>query len=276
MTLLLLPPPRVTALLPATVPLRRNVVVVSDALALLRSLPDASVDAVITDPPYGLAGRVFEFPHKLYSAVNEVWDHHAPIDWMAECQRILRPGGSVACFGGRESIYAFAAEGLRLGWRLINDITWFKSDAAPNFTGRMMTESTERILWFCPDGERWTYDRLFAKQHNNGKNYRDLWEFGTTRGERLHPTQKPLALMNRLVGLITRPGDLVIDPFCGSGTTLLAAKQLGREYIGGDITPDYVTAARTRLNPSMPLFAEPTLAPVAARAVPLFAMEGVT
>lgn len=226
-----------------------------DALTLLRALPDASVDAVITDPPYGLAGRVFDFPHKHYSAINEEWDTFAPTDWMRECGRVLKSGGSVVCFGGRQSIYTFAAEGFRLGWRLVNDITWEKPDAPPNFTGRMMTESTERALWFCPSGEGWTYNLVTAKQMNQGINLRDVWRFPIQRDNRIHPSQKPLTLMERCVSLFTNEGDLVVDPFCGSGTTARACINLARNYLTCDITPQYVTDARNRLaQPYTPSF----------------------
>ncbi len=225
-----------------------------EALELLALLPDASVDAIITDPPYGLAGRVFEFPHKHYSAVNEDWDLFVPTDWMAACERKLKPGGSVICFGVRQSIYQVAAAGLSRGWRLVNDITWEKPDAPPNFTGRMLTETTERALWFCPSGEGWTYNLPIAKAMNHGKNLRDVWTYGITRGDRIHPTQKPLQLMERCVQLFTKPGDLVVDLFAGSGTTLEAARRHGRRYLGSDITLEYVKAANKRL--SLPITAQ--------------------
>lgn len=237
---------------PAEPFIQSNAVYRSHALNLLKSLPDQSVNIIITDPPYGLGGRVFDFPHKQYTAVNEEWDHEAPIDWMAECKRVLKPGGSVVCFCGRKSTFIFGAEALRLGWRIVNDITWYKPDAPPNFTGRMMTESTERALWFCPDGSNWTYNLDVAKRLNGGINFRDVWEFGVTRSERFHPTQKPLALMQRCIELFTRPGDIVVDPFCGSGTTLVAANGLGRRYIGGDLSLEYAGIACKRLRDSDP------------------------
>lgn len=205
-----------------------------DALTLLRALPTGSVDCIITDPPYGLGGRVFEFPHKRYTAVNEVWDRYAPTDWMRPSARTLRKGGSVVCFGGRQSIYELAAEGLSLDWRLVNDITWNKPDAPPNFTGRMLTETTERALWFCPAGEGWTYNLDVAKLMNSGTNLRDIWKFYTQRDNRQHPTQKPLELMERCILLFTKPGDLVVDPFSGSGTTGVAALKHGRRFMGCD------------------------------------------
>lgn len=247
-----------TLLLPATASVGRwnlDSVYNVDALALLAGLPDASVDCVVTDPPYGLAGRVFDFPHKRYSAINEEWDTVAPTEWMELCTRILKPGGSVICFGGRQSIYKFASTGIALGWKLINDITWEKPDAPPNFTGRMMTESTERALWFCPSGSGWTYNLQEAKTMNGGINLRDVWRFPIERENRVHPAQKPIRLLERCVTLFTEPGAIIVDPFAGSGTTLVAARNLGRRYLGCDTSPDYVAIARNRLaQPYTPSF----------------------
>jgi DNA modification methylase len=134
----------------------------------------------------------------------------------------------------------------------VNDVTWFKPNAAPNFTGRMMTESTERALWFCPSGSRWTYNRLWAKAQNNGKGYRDVWTFNAMGHDRYHPTQKPVALIERFIGLISNPGDLVCDPFMGSGTTAVAARNLGRRFIGCDLSREYVMTARRRVQNTDP------------------------
>lgn len=227
-----------------------------DALKLLGNMVSKSVDAIITDPPYGFAGRVFdvdgssrgEDSHKgNYSAVNESWDRIAPTDWMAECTRVLKPGGSVICFGVRQSVYVFASEGLRLGWRIINDVTCEKPDPPPNFTGRMMTESTERFLWFCPTGTGWTYNLSEAKSRGGGVNLRDVWRFRTPHHNRLHPTEKPLDVMEKIISLITNQGDLVVDPFSGSGTTGRAAINLGRRFMGCDITFKYAQLACNRL-----------------------------
>ncbi len=226
-----------------------------DALALLAALPDASVDCVVTDPPYGLGGRVFDIPHKNYSAINEVWDTVAPTEWMQLCSRVLKPGGGVICFGVRQSIYKFASEGIRLGWKLVNDVTWIKPDAPPNFTGRMMTESTERALWFCPDGTGWTYNLKDAKSMNGGINLRDVWSFPIERDNRVHPAQKPLALIERCITLFSNPSAVILDPFMGSGTTAVAARNLGRRFIGCDLSADYVAIANRRLaQPYTPSF----------------------
>lgn len=167
---------------------------------------------------------------------------------MRECKRVLKPGGSVVCFGGRQSIYTFAAEGFRLKWRLVNDITWEKPDAPPNFTGRMMTESTERALWFCPTGKDWTYNLETAKSMNLGINLRDVWRFPIEHTDRVHPAQKPLRLFERCIELFTSQNDIVLDPFMGSGTTAVAARNLNRRWIVGDRSADYCAMAEKRLS----------------------------
>lgn len=247
---------------------RVNSVNCVDALTLLAGLPDNSVDMILTDPPYGLAGRVFEIDRSFrgsdyrkgnYTAINEEWDYIAPIDWMQSCERVTKLGGSVICFGGRQSIYRFASEGIRLGWKLINDITLIKPDPPPNFTGRMMTESTERLLWFCPSGKNWTYNLAQAKNSNYGKNITDVWRFRPPHDNRLHPAQKPISTIEKVIALISNENHIILDPFAGSGTTAVAARNLGRRYITGDISPEYCATAERRLaQPYTLMFAEMT------------------
>lgn len=222
------------------------------ALDLLALLPDASVDAVICDPPYGISAEVpfIKDPNTggAYKRVNEEWDMFVPIDWMEIAHQKVKSTGSVIVFGSWTTIDLIQAEARRLKWKPLNRIVWFKPDAPPNFSGRKLTESTETALWYSPHGSNWTYNRYVAKSMNMGMNLRDVWTFGQARGDRFHPTQKPLDLMERCVQLFTNPGDLVVDPFAGSGTTLVAAKIHGRRYLGSDITPEYVEAANKRLS----------------------------
>lgn len=233
---------------------------------LLESLPPQSVGAIITDPPYGLAAHEpIAIPRGdrygkggTYNRVNEAWDMNIPLDWLDRVQRVLRPGGVVIVFSSKIGRIDIGARCLAMNWRLIEEIIWFKPDAPPNFSGRGMAYTTEIALWFCPDGKNWTYNAKYAKSVNNGNNFRNLWTFYAPRGEeRLHPTQKPLALMDRIVRLFTRPDDLVCDTFAGSGTTLVAAKNAGRSYIGCDLEVKYCDIARKRLQDvhELPLFA---------------------
>jgi len=226
-----------------------------DAVALLKSLPDASINGIITDPPYGLAEyekTIIKRPDKhggAYKSVDEEWDKDVPLTWMDEAKRVLTPGSNVIIFNGKIGLIKIGYHGLELGWRLMAELTWFKPDAPPNFSGRIVSQSSEKFYWYCPHGSKWTYNRDYAKAVNGGVNFRDIWEFHAPRGrDRLHPTQKPLLLMDRIVQLFTKPGDVILDPFCGSGTTLVAARNAGRHYIGGDLSQDYCAMAQRWLD----------------------------
>lgn len=251
-----------TFLLPAFTHAEPGNVYHMDAVNLLRRLPDASIGLIATDPPYGLAANdAFSVPRDMrrsngnrrsdggdFVAIREEWDMHAPVDWMAECQRVLRPGGMVVICAAMRSIYDFAQEGFRLGWKLVNDVTWVKVNPPPNFTGRAMTYATERILCFCPDGKNWTYNTDYARATNGGVNFQDVWYFDVPHGEtRIHPSQKPVDLMERIVGLFSAEGETVADPFFGSGTTGVAALNLGRRFVGADITAEHIAGARNRI-----------------------------
>jgi len=216
-------------------------------LELIAALPDRSVAAFITDPPYGISNNVPVIIHPdsggTYNRVNEDWDRSVPVEWMAALLPKLQRGGSVVAFGSWDSMDIIRAEGRRLGWRIVNRVIWHKTDPAPNFSGLMMTHSTEEFVWFCPDGTGWTYNLDVAKLINGGKNLHDVWDLGQTREKRVHPTQKPQLLMEWIVRLITKEGDTVVDNFMGSGTTLRAARNWKRRFAGCDQKYEYVLEA---------------------------------
>lgn len=225
-----------------------------EALELLGKLESGSIDMICTDPPFGLNKKAFSLKSEdrrdfgsSYTAIRQEWDNEIPLTWMHEVGRVLKKTGSVLIFGGRESIYHTAYEGLRLGWRIVNDITFVKPDAPPNFTGRMMTESTERAIWFSPSGSHWTYNRDIAKSLNNGVNFRDVWEMITPKLNRLHPAQKPIGTFELLIALLSNENDIVVDPFAGSSTTAIACLNLGRNFICGDSSEEYVNLSRERI-----------------------------
>lgn len=256
-----------------------------DALTLLRAMPSGSVDCIITDPPYGIRDESIKIKHPstggMYRRINEVWDSEVPTDWMRIVDRIIKPGGSVIVFGSWRTIDQIKFDAEALGWKTVNRIIWFKPDAPPNFSGRMLTDSTETVYWFCPSGTNWTYNRKIAKGMNTGVNLRDVWSYGQTREIRVHPTQKPLALMERCVQLFTNPGDLIIDPFAGSGTTGAAAIKYGRRFIGSDNGVDTKTGRlwseianeRLALPYTPPMFTETPTVQSTAEQAPLFAVS---
>lgn len=221
-----------------------------DAVELLKKLDDNSVDLIATDPPYGFASRnnkPINSVEKQWFAINEGWDTYVPTTYLEEMKRVLKPHGTFCIFSGRNGIYEIAYNIINMGYRILNDVTWYKRNAMPNLTGRMMTETTERFLWGTPHESGWYYDLNYAKSVNYGKNLRDVWDILQKTGSRLHPTQKPLVLMERIISLFSKVGGVIVDPFCGSGTTAVAAKNLGRNFICGDTDPHYVEIARHRI-----------------------------
>lgn len=242
-------------------------------LELIARLPDASVNLLCVDPPYGISNNV---PMIIdpdsggrYNRVNEDWDRFVPLEWMTAIRPKLAPGGSVVAFGSWDSMGIIHAEAQRLGWCALNRVVWHKTDPAPNFSGRMMTYSTEEFFWYCPDGTGWTYNTDEAKAMNGGKNLHDVWDIGQTREQRFHPTQKPLPLMDRVIRLFSREGDLVVDCFCGSGSTLVSARNWKRRYVGCDQSAEYVAVAQDRLR--LPFEAKQRSAVTDLTGLPMFA-----
>jgi DNA modification methylase len=239
-------------------------IIVGDCTEVMPSWCDASVDACITDPPYNMSRRRgLAWAFSSYVTMEQQWDRFASDEyvqfthrWLAEACRVVRPNGNLLVFGSFHNIYVigFVLEHL-LDRRILQQITWFKPNAQPNITGRLPTESTEYIIWACNNTPRratgWTFDYAASKAMNGGKQLRNLWQMPCTRrSERAggsHPTQKPLELLERIVTLWTRPHDLVLDCFAGTGTTAVAAARLGRGWIGIEKNAEYATLARRRI-----------------------------
>jgi site-specific DNA-methyltransferase (adenine-specific) len=238
-------------------------------------MPDASVDHGIVDPPYNIAGDrpPLGWAFSSHVSIGEAWDRYSLQEfrdftrsWMTEMTRVVRPNGNILIFGSYHSIYTVGAIAEDLDRKVLNSIIWTKPNAQPNITCRMLTESTEQILWLCNNSRKkatgWVFDYQGMKAENGGKQMRNYWSFPLTppseRAHGKHPTQKPLALMERVVRMTTLPGDLVLDCFAGSGTTLVAAQRLGRRFVGVEREAEYVAIANRRLaapSAQPPLFA---------------------
>ena len=248
-------------------PPRRNQIIHGDALQVLRSWPDACVDHCIADPPFNMSKKKgLGWAFSSHVTMQETWDRFDDddffrfnLEWLREVVRVVKPNGNILVFGTYHNIYqlGFILQN-RLNRRLLNSIVWYKPNAQPNITARTLTESTEQLVWAVngpPGGKTratgWTFNYWEAKAINGGKQLRNLWEFPVTpRGERAlgkHPSQKPLALVERLVQVATAPGDLVLDPFGGAGTLALAAETHGRDWILVESVAAYATLARARL-----------------------------
>ncbi len=241
-----------------------KLVVLGDSLELLEQLPEHSIDLIFADPPYNLSNGGATCRSGTWASVDKgKWDrsrgfkedHEFNIRWLAACRRVLKPSGTIWVSGTQHVIYSVGFAMQELGYHLLNTITWFKPNASPNLSCRYFTHSTEQILWAAPSrGKRLlhTFNYGDMKEENGGKQMRDLWVIPTPgRREKLHgyhPTQKPLKLLERIVRASSQPGDLVLDPFCGSGTTGVAALLHGRRFLGIETDPQYVALANSRMD----------------------------
>ena len=245
----------------------KNELIVGECAEVMSGLPDESVDLIFADPPYNLqlAGDLLRPNHTRVDGVEDAWDQFesfAAYDefsraWLAEAQRILKPTGSLWVIGSYHNIFRLGTQLQDLGFWLLNDVIWRKTNPMPNFRGRRFTNATETLIWCAKSqtkkGYTFNYDAM--KALNDDLQMRSDWLLplctGSERlkidGKKAHATQKPEALLYRVILASSNPGDLVLDPFVGSGTTAAVAKKLGRSYIGIDREQDYIDLASERL-----------------------------
>ena len=238
-----------------------------DCLSVLPLLPAESVDLVFADPPYNLQLRneLLRPNMTRVDGVDDEWDKFESFrqyddfceKWLRECRRVLRPQGAIWVIGSYHNIFRVGRLMQDLGYWILNDVIWRKTNPMPNFRGVRFTNATETLIWAAKSSDsRKVFQHALMKAENGGKQMRnDDWCFplcgGRERlrdgaGRKLHPTQKPEALLRRVILSSTRAGDLVLDPFVGGGTTLAAARKLGRRAIGIEREQKYVAAAAAR------------------------------
>ena len=255
-----------------------------DCVVAMRTLPDVSVDLVFADPPYNLqlGGDLNRPDGSHVDAVTDEWDSFTSFaaydaftrDWLTECRRVLKPDGALWVIGSYHNIHRVGAILQDLGFWLLNDIVWRKTNPMPNFRGTRFTNAHETLLW-ASMGEkaRYQFNYRAMKTLNDELQMRSDWTFPIcSGGERLkdeaghkaHPTQKPEALLYRVLLSTTEPGDVVLDPFFGTGTTGAVAKRLGRQWIGCEREPAYRKVASERIERELPLD-ETALATMQAR-----------
>jgi modification methylase len=245
-----------------------------DCVSALEQVPDNSVDLVFADPPYNLQleGQLTRPDQSRVDAVDDDWDKFASFAayddftraWLLACRRVLKPSGGLWVIGSYHNIFRVGAILQDLGFWILNDVVWRKSNPMPNFRGRRFANAHETLIWASCDrdakGYTFNYDAL--KSANDGIQMRSDWLFpictGHERlkdgeGKKVHPTQKPEALLNRVLMASTKPGDVVLDPFFGTGTTGAVAKRLGRHFVGVERQSDYIAAARARIDAVSPL-----------------------
>lgn len=242
-------------------PLAQKTSILGDALEALKVLPDNSFDLCIADPPYNMSKKKgLKWAFSSHVTMQESWDIFTEESffefnqkWISEVLRLLKPNGNFFVFGTYHNIYQMGFLLQQLDLKILNSIIWLKPNAQPNITCRMLTESTEQIIWCANNSQKkaskWTFNYDLAKSMNEGKQMRNLWSFPVTpRRERVaaHPTQKPLALIERIVQLGSNIGDKVLDPFAGVGTTGVAAEKHGRNFCLVEKHPPFFNAQRGR------------------------------
>ncbi|KQM13861.1 site-specific DNA-methyltransferase [Novosphingobium sp. Leaf2] len=266
---------RIRARAPAPTPrelLPLGHIIPGDCVEAMRTIPDGSVDMVFADPPYNLqlGGDLSRPDGSHVDAVTNDWDKFASFatydqftrEWLTEARRVLKPEGSLWVIGSYHNIFRLGAIMQDMGFWILNDIVWRKANPMPNFKGTRFTNAHETLIW-ASMGEKakYTFNYRAMKTLNDELQMRSDWVLpicnGAERlkkdGRKVHPTQKPEALLYRVMLATTNKGDVVLDPFFGTGTTGAVAKRLGREWIGCEREGDYRAAAMERIEMALPL-----------------------
>lgn len=245
----------------------RDRIVQGDALEVLATLPPACVDLVFADPPYNLQLKQELWRPNMtrVDAVDEAWDQFEGFGaydaftraWLGAVRRVMKPTATLWVSGTYHNIFRVGSILQDLGFWILNTIAWYKPNAMPNFRGARLKNDIEFVVWAkYAQASRYTFNHHAMKRFNQGKQLGSVWEIpvcaGPERlrdeaGRKLHPTQKPEELLKRIILASSHVGDVVLDPFVGTGTTAVVAKRLRRHWIGIEREPDYVAAARQRI-----------------------------
>ena len=249
-------------------------IVHGDCIEVMNRLPEKSVDVIFADPPYNLqlAGDLLRPNNSKVDAVDDDWDQFAGFaeydkfskDWLKAAKRVLKDTGTLWVIGSYHNIFRVGTTLQDLGYWMLNDVIWLKTNPMPNFRGRRFTNAHETMIW-CSKGEQhkgYTFNYDAMKALNEDLQMRSDWLLpicsGSERlkdenGDKAHATQKPEALLHRVLLASTNPGDVVLDPFSGSGTTAAMAKKLGRRFIGIEREKKYIPIAKKRLSRVVPV-----------------------
>ncbi len=246
----------------------QNSIIKGDCVAALEKLPENSIDMIFADPPYNLQleGDLHRPDQSKVDAVDDAWDQFSTFEaydaftraWLLAARRVLKPSGSIWVIGSYHNIFRVGTSLQDLGFWILNDIVWRKTNPMPNFRGRRFTNAHETMIWASPSqnakGYTFNYDAM--KMANDEVQMRSDWLFpicnGGERlkdrsGNKVHPTQKPEALLHRIIMAASNTGDVILDPFFGSGTTGAVAKRLGRNFVGIERETRYINAALKRI-----------------------------
>ncbi len=266
-----------------------DTIIQGDCLEALKRLPDRSVDLVFADPPYNLqlGGDLLRPDNSKVDAVDDDWDRFESFEtydtftkaWMGECRRVLKDDGALWVIGSYHNIFRVGAVLQDLGFWILNDVVWRKSNPMPNFKGTRFTNAHETLIWAAKSrgGRRYTFNYDAMKMANDELQMRSDWTLPLCTGEerlkdetgvKAHPTQKPEALLHRVIMASTKPGDVILDPFFGTGTTGAAARRLGRHYIGIEREEGYAKIAAERISKVIPATADEMVVTGSKRAEP--------
>ncbi len=245
----------------------QNKILNCDSLKELKRIPDKTFDLVFADPPYNMQiGDILTRPDSSkVNGVNDKWDQFDSFKhydnfckiWLSECKRTLKDNGSIWVIGSYHNIFRLGYHLQNLGYWLLNDVIWRKNNPMPNFRGTRFTNAHETLIWASKNkNSKYTFNYQSLKCLNDDLQMRSDWTLpicsGKERlkknGKKIHSTQKPEALLHRIILATTKKGDLVFDPFLGTGTTAVVSKKLGRYYCGIEKNKRYFDAAKTRIN----------------------------
>ncbi|SNT73039.1 site-specific DNA-methyltransferase [Paracoccus seriniphilus] len=269
-------------------PLPLNQILAGDCIELMNSLPEESVDLIFADPPYNLQlrGDLLRPDNSKVDAVDDEWDQFSGFaaydkftrEWLAAARRVLKPDGAMWVIGSYHNIFRVGAELQNQGFWIMNDVIWRKSNPMPNFRGKRLTNAHETMIWVAKsERSKYTFNYEALKSLNEGIQMRSDWvlpicnggeRLKDGKGDKAHPTQKPEALLHRVLVGTTNPGDVVLDPFFGTGTTGAVAKMLGRDFIGIEREAAYREVAQKRIDRVRRLDADSIATVKAKRAEP--------
>jgi len=244
-----------------------NQILAGDCIDVMESLPPGSIDLIFADPPYNLQlkGELHRPDNSRVDAVDDHWDQFSSFAayddftraWLRAAKRLLKPNGAIWVIGSYHNVFRLGAELQNQGFWLLNDVVWRKSNPMPNFKGKRLTNAHETLIWASRgEAAKYTFNYEALKALNDGIQMRSDWviplctgheRLKDENGDKAHPTQKPEALLHRVLVATTNPGDVVLDPFFGTGTTGAVAKMLGRDFIGIEREESYRRAAAERI-----------------------------
>jgi len=245
-----------------------NAIIQGDCVEVLKNFSDNSIDLIFADPPYNmqLENALYRPNNTKVDGVDDEWDKFGSFSeyddfctaWLKECRRVLKDTGTIWVIGSYHNIFRVGTIMLNLGYWILNDVTWHKTNPMPNFMGTRFTNATETLLWCSKkkENKKYTFNHKTMKKYNGGKQMTSVWRISLCIGEerlkggdgkKAHSTQKPEELLKRVILSTTKQGDVVLDPFFGTGTTGAVAKKLKRNYIGIEREPEYIKLAENRI-----------------------------